>query len=413
MMKTSRLNPTRFFALTLAFIMFFANIAFVSSLMANESGVDNVTIEKVLRMPIGTNTPAAIFKFEFEKIELDNDDSPAALAEMPDLNVGNMTVGFTTTDTGPLNTESNIISITKETSSIFAGVTFDRAGVYIYEITETKNTNPTIDSNKPDEVLTYSDAVYIIRIYVANNSTFTDTVIHTVNIFSRTLDEDGQVVERKVEQMTFVNDYVKTNTIIEPPIDQSKSTLGISKTVTGDLANTNLYFNFDIVINVHTLVALPHPAYYRAYVVENGAVVSNIANNAASELIGSDTIGPFIRISTSNVTRVNLKHGQRLAFVDTPVGTSYTAAEVAAEGYTTTFTVTTNAMQGAVTEGLATGIQFVGELANSADFTNNRTSVVPTGVNINDLPFIGLIALPILALIGFVVIKSRKRNHIS
>jgi len=137
----------------------------------------------------------------------------------------------------------------------------------------------------------------------------------------------------------------------------------------------------------------------------------NPANNAAAGLIGSDAGGSYIRISTSGSTAFSLKHGQRLVFVDTPVGTTYTVTETAATHYTTTVTVVTDNGAGVTIAGLTTNAQRVGETANSAAFTNTRDSVTPTGLNLDNLPFIGLILLATASLITFVVVKIRKGRY--
>jgi len=150
-------------------------------------------------------------------------------------------------------------------------------------------------------------------------------------------------------------------------------------------------------------------------VVEGNAVI-NPADNAAAGLIGTDAGGSYIRISTSGVTNFRLKDGQRLVFVDTPVGTSYTVEETAAIHYIPSLIVTRNGAAGAPIPGtlntaLPSGTQLVGELANGAAFTNTRDFVTPTGLNLNDLPFYGLILLALGSLVTFVVVKVRKRRY--
>ena len=435
MMKMSKLTVSKFFALMLVFMLCFANIALANGpiIAPNEDNPVQVAISKILRLPIGTNTPDAKFEFHIEKISVNDDTSPEALASMPDLNDSNPIVHFTSTDKDTNAPVDNIMSIVKETGNIFDGANFPRAGIYIYEVTEVGFTNSAIDdAANLNESLTYSKALYTLRVYVANNADMTDTFVYAVGTIVTEKDNDDQTVGSKVDatpggdqttyffsQMTFTNDYVKTNGPVDPgkPDPVTESTLNVSKTVTGDLADTGLYFNFDLTLTVPILVENV-PPYYRAYVVEGNAVINDLANNAAPGLIGTDGGGSYIRIATSGITGISLKHGQRLVFVDTPVGTSYTVEEASAADYTPSVTVTTDfddivTIPGVVNTALNTGTRFVGERANSADFTNNRTSVVPTGININDLPFIGLIALPIVALIGFIAIKTRKRNRAS
>lgn len=435
----------RFFALALALVMCFAS---AGTVLANSTALNNngaivapdednpvqTSIRKVLRLPVGTTTPDATFKFDAKKVSVDDDSSTEALGTMPDLNALNdLSVTYTATNTAANDPETNTMSIVLDTGNIFAGVTFPHAGVFVYEISEIEDTNDDIDANAPDEILIYSKAVYTLRVYVANNEDYTETFIHAIAIIVDTPDiagpeDDGDDDDEngennavvKVDQMIFTNDYVKTNGPEDPedPDPVNHSTLSVSKTVTGDLGNRELYFDYTMTLTPPILLR-DVPLYYRAYVVEGGEVIDP-EDNAAEALIGTDEDGDsFIRISTSGTTAFKLKHGQRLVFVDTPVGTMYTVTEAAATGYRPSIIVTTDGSPGAVIGGtqvnveLSTGVlpQRVGESTNIAAFTNERTSIVPTGVNINDLPFLGLIALPIGALIGFIGIKSRKRNY--
>jgi len=418
------LKMTRFFAMALALMMSFATITSLSLLTAQAAGGPiiapdeetpiEVSIRKVLRMPIGTDTPAADFNFETEKINLDGDTSQTALDKMPNLNTDNMTVSFTVDDKDTNDLANNTVSVVNTTDNILEGIVFPQAGIYVYEITEEQFTNNKIDTNAPHEILTYSKAVYTLRVYVFNTEDYKDTYISAIAIIVKTPDDFSQDEGDKVAQLTFTNDYLKTNTSINPSED---STLFVSKTVTGDLGNRDLYFNFSMTLAVPALVDTP-PSYFRAYVVDEGAETNPIdpVDNAAASLIDTDSLGSYIKISTGGFTNFKLKHGQRLVFVDTPVGTSYVAEESPSVGYLSSVIVTTNDIEAApITTAsgtlLRTGIQLVGEAINSAAFINERAEVIPTGVNVDDLPFVGMIAFPTVALIGFIVFKSRKKNH--
>ena len=418
-----------FAAMLIVFTMLFSTIVSANPPILNEDGAlvsqdaDNpveVAISKILQLPIGTTTPNATFSFLATPISVEGNTSEEAIATMPEL-TDNMTVSFTVTDVDADELIDNIMSIVMETDNIFAGVNFPHAGIFIYEITEIDSTNPTIDDkDNIHEFLSYSKAKYTLRIYVANktdiNGDIIGTYVYAVGAIITIPDNGDQTVDYKVDptpgggskfeysQMIFTNDYVKTNGTTNPenPDPVTESTLAVSKRVTGDLANIEQYFDFSITLTIPSLV-VDVPQYYRAYVIENNTVVNN---------------GSYIQVRPGVATAFSLKHGQRLVFVDTPVGTSYTVEEVEPIGYTPSVIVITNAeevykAEGKPSETLSTDVRFVGELANSAAFTNNRSNVVPTGINISNLPFVGLIVLAIVALIGFVAIKSRKRGVVA
>ena len=444
------MKKSRILALALAFMMCFSTVAMASQpqppiknehdawVAVDEDNPVQVAISKILRLPIGTTTPNATFIFDAKPISVDeipfDEDEP----NMPFLNVGNMQVTFTEADTEEPDAD-NIISITIETKDILENVIFENAGEYIYEIRERKDTNEGIDDNEPYEFLSYSDGVYTLHVYVANTSDESnrDTYVYAVGVRITEPDNpETQVAGRKVDptpggnqstyyfsQLEFTNDYVKVNAPVDPenPQPVTESTLNISKTVTGDLGSWNQFFKFNLHrLHIPILVETP-PAYYRAYIVDDltntvvvaPAIFENVAEALVEEVEGSH---PFIMVPSAGPMEFSLKHGQRLVFVDTPVGTSYSVTEAAVALYTASVSIRTNNIvvhTEANTESnteLTTGIRFVGELLNTADFTNNRTSVVPTGLNIVNLPFVGLIALPIIALLGFIVVKSRKKR---
>ena len=412
-------RTSKVIALSLALTMCFATVVLASGpITSPEDGVSvQLSIHKQLIMPRETTTPVTTFRFDAERISVDGVATPEARTTMPDLNtLKTLSVNYVATDTGTLDADTNLVTIPKQTEDLFAGVNFPHAGVYIYRITEAPNTNTEIDGNKPHEILNYSQAVFELEVHVANNEAGTARYVRYVVIRDVTPDEEGNppTAERKVGQLLFINDYVKTNTVTEPG---NNSTVDISKTVTGDLGNRDMLFDFSMTLTPPILVT-PTPAFYKAYVVAGTAVLTDITENAAGSPTDSDAMGPYIRISTSGATNFRLKHGQRLVFVDTPVGTEYTVTEAATQGGHISSVIVTMAGETVTTENNTltnverpTGQQFVGEPTNSAAFTNRRDSVVPTGVNMNDLPFLGLIVLPIGALIGFVGIKSRRKNY--
>jgi len=176
-----------FIVLALAAVLCFASIvpAF-AQFTTNEHGAimapDELTITKTLRLPIGTITPTATFNFLAERVTVDG--NPGTTANMPSLN--NLTVSFSPPDVDQNAPDANnIMTITKPTGNIFAGVTFPHAGIFVYEITEIPNTNPSIDD--PDNIhewLNYSGAKYTLTVYVANNAagTFISAVGIVVNI---------------------------------------------------------------------------------------------------------------------------------------------------------------------------------------------------------------------------------------
>ncbi|MCL2365454.1 MAG: hypothetical protein FWC75_00205 [Oscillospiraceae bacterium] len=426
------------------------------ALVGTESNPVEATITKQLRMPVETTTPNVVFNFLATKISVDGETSAEDLARMPEL--ANLIASFSTSDTTPTFTVNNVMSFMKETGNIFDDVTFPHAGIFVYQITEVHPEDAEEDDEDneeatggiPHETMRYSTAVYTLTVYVSNTADGKGTYVSGLGTVVSSTDLDTQAEGSKVDptpggngeeyffsQMIFTNDFVRTNGADDPrnPDPVNESTLSISKEVEGELASREQYFQFDITLNIPFIVTNV-PTYYRAYVVQGGAVIdpSNNVYRAAdsgndedededetagadiSALIGTDAGGTYIKIASNATTTFFLKDGQRLVFVDTPVGTSYDVTESAATHYVPRFSITTDGTKAAEVPGslntaLATTEQFVGERANSADFTNFRDFIAPTGLSLNDLPFIGLIALALGTLIIFILAKTRRRHY--
>jgi len=376
-------------------------------------------ITKMLKVPAGTAIPAATFTFNSRLVSVDDVVGAAGPASL-----ANLSVSFNSSETSA--TSGGVSSVVKETGNIFAGITFPHAGVYVYEITENANTNPSIDSNINHETLTYSGAKYTLTVYVKadGGQTYVWGVGDVATFGDDGLLGSGDKVDptpggedgTSYSKMIFTNIYTHTNGSDDPdnPDPATESSLIVSKTVTGEFGSQTQYFDYTMDLALPSLVATP-PAFYRAYVVEGATVVTS-EDNAAAALLGTDAGGTYIKVALDRSTTFSLKHGQKLVFVDTPVGTTYSVKENGTLGYQAKVTVTTNTIAAAPLSGPSLGApvsannQTVGESVNRADFVNDRSDVTPMGLNLADLPFIGMIIVAVGALVVFVALKLRRRG---
>jgi len=124
----------------------------------------------------------------------------------------------------------------------------------------------------------------------------------------------------------------------------------------------------------------------------------------------------YLEITPGTLAKINLKDGQKLVVVNAAVGSTYTVSEAATDhapsvSVTTKGVDTTPATSSANAHNpLDTGSQHVGEPTNTVTFTNTRDMLTPTGLSMNQLPFVGLILLAVGALVAYVVVKTRKTN---
>jgi len=386
------------------------------------SGVVVLPIHKDLRMPQGTLTPDAEFIFKTTLVKVDGNTDFTGMTNLP--KIDDITISFDK-EAVALAPGSDIKVVRETSKNIFEGITFPHAGEYVFDVYEVHNTNSVIDNPDTLDLMIYSNVAYRIQILVANNLNQNDLTISAVNIVTGTRDENGNVIianeydsAAKATQLIFQNDYVKTNEPENPdnpnPNVETDTTLHISKTVEGGLGNHEQYFNFNMTLTVPSIM-VPAPTQFRAYFVnEDNSIVNDpvdLANNAAGNAISLDNGGHYIWVTVGSTTNFNLKHGQRLVFVDTPVGASYSVTEIEDSNYETTFKITTNGVAGQPVVGLETNTQFVGELQNKAAYTNEHNYTSPMGLAMDNLPFVILILLTIGALVTFTVVKVRKQRN--
>jgi len=397
-----------------------------AAVSANQTSLQ-AAITKILQVPAGTTVPTADFQFTATPLTVDGE--AYASGNMPALSPVALSISYP----GPTGVPSgNTTNYTQESTDLFANVTFPHAGIYVYSIEETKNTyastNPAIT-----ETMTYSNAEYQLTVYVAYNETG-DTYVYALGDKVITADNSDQETGDKLDptlggdgenyttsQMTFTNTYVKTNSSDQPenpnypgtpdPTNPANTTLSVSKNVAGNFASRDFFFNYSMTVNAPTVIYDPSDAsatapVYHAYIMEGNTVVNATPITFTS---GDPTPVTF-----------QLKAGQHLAFVDTPVGTTYTVTEAAAANYIATASVTTAGAKvdvvdpnndGGANEALTTGVQLVGDAANSADYLNTYNIVSPTGVIMNNLPLIGMVVLAAAALAAFIVTKARKHRN--
>ena len=147
--------------------------------------------------------------------------------------------------------------------------------------------------------------------------------------------------------------------------------LDVSKTVTGNLGDKNKYFEFKV-----TLTGEAGKTYRDSYAVTGG---SNTANPSTIK-IGEETT--FL-----------LKHGDTITIANLPYGVTYTVTETAAEGYTTEKT----GDQGTISAADQT-----------AAFTNTKNGNVDTGVVLNNMPYILVLAVLAAGVAVFIIRKRRE-----
>lgn len=316
----------------------------------NQNG--QVSITKEFEMADGLKTPAATFKFTATPTT-----EGAPTATIAD-------VSFTEGQAGTLKGEKYVLE--GKTAISFTG-TWPHAGEYVYTVAETQESMPNV---------TYDTSSYTLRVYVING---------TNGLEIEKITAEG--ANGKTNKILFTNTYAKND-----------ATLTIEKNTEGDYADKTRKFDFEITFTKSPM---------------------------SDQTTFTGTIGAQSVEYTAGQTKTfKLADGEKLVFNNLPVGTTYMVKELAAtDGYTPSVTVIENdtttvdnrtaAQEGDALDTLKEGGKknLVGEADNKVTFTNtHQGGVVPTGILMNNLPFILLVAVAIVAFVSLAVIKRRRTS---
>lgn len=177
--------------------------------------------------------------------------------------------------------------------------------------------------------------------------------------------EDGKL---RIAAVHVESEGAKSDTF---PNTYSAGSLKVTKSVKGNLGDKDKYFKFTV-----TLTGEEGKTYRDSYAVTGG---SNTANPST--------------IKVGEATTFLLKHGDTITIANLPYGVTYTVTETAVDGYTTT----------------STGDQgTISAAEQAAEFTNDKVGSVDTGVVLNNMPYILVLAVLAAGVAVFIIRKRRE-----
>jgi len=431
------------------------------SLVPGEDAKSAIT--KLYKVPYDTENPAAVFTFNFEAVGFDGGDNTSGMPGIPSQSISydvddQIAHVFVEKEEG---VEATTILV-KESDDLLGGTPKVEwnlgAGVYTYILSESQSgiVLPLAEKEGYD----YSKAKYEVEFWVFEydikdndgNVTGTGLYVRYVNakLIAGSYDEyyegkpgDGKVdptpgefwtnkyndIKDGFSQLIFTNKYWMSDGDSENP-DPDKSVLDITKTINGYEANKDLYFEFEVMVTQPSIIPLQkedpnNPGtmisniqVYKAYIVgaDNKIVLDTKGNNGV--ISGTDDDGDYFLLTSGIVKEINLTDGQKLIFVDLHIGSKVAVEEKANSDYTPkyerTFAVpgtykgVANTVWGFPRSGDA-GPHFLPKGNNNeVNYTNTRVGTTPTGLAVDDLPYIILIGLAAASLAGIIVVKLRK-----
>ena len=333
-------------------------------------------ISKTFNTEVGKNET---FSFKAEQVG-DN----TAKVTIPDIN-------FKETETG---------SRTKRAQVSFP-TNWPDAGKYEYTVTET-GAVPAITDTK-HQTMIMSKAKYTMDVYVTNG----DNGLEISNIIvTKKQDDKGTVADVKVDfSNTDKNTFNFTNTYVQEA--------GTGTDPTDPDPTYNKFGSLNVskkIVNANGTTTTPDDefAFTATFAFPTGTDANTLGGIKAAN-------GDTVTSVEGGTYTFKLKANENMKFTGVPVGTTITVKESAAKNYKGSAEITINgtkltpvAETSYNRELTAVNSQKLGQKQNTVDVTNTYNDVPVTGIIMNTLPYVLMIALCGVALIAFVGFKRRR-----
>lgn len=358
-----------------------------------------VAINKTLNIAEGITTPEATFTFTFTpKTGTSSNGAPYETIDSSNGQITDKNVSYSGTDV----LATGQTSIKKDTGDIFREVNYTHAGEYVYTVAEKQNVGwKVIQKNgSPIDFMTYDNRNYEMHVIVKNKTTG-GTYISSVYFKQVSPSVNGKVKPSEsgttYKYDLFTNIYRKNAGKITDPnepnpnkpnvskVDPNAKSLVIKKVVSGATADKSKDFTFKLTFT-------------KASTETSQSITGKIGETSKTFVYGQETT-------------ITLRHDQSLVFDTIPAGTRYKLVETGSQGYTASATYKENGASknqaGTVSTNFTQDSILIGEKPNDNTITNSLPDVTPTGLLIDNLPFILMIGL---GLAGFVVLSKKRRQ---
>ena len=301
-------------------------------------------------------------------------------------------ISFTDTETGTISKRSQITF-----------PTYPEAGKYEYTVTETQTADPIV-ANSEHEKMIMSQAEYTMDVYVTDGATGTEISNIVVN---KVKDDAGQTDTGKVDiGNTDTNKFNFTNTYVQ------EAGTGTKPTDPDPTYNENGSLKVSkAVVNANGTTTTPDAEFEftATFAFPTGTNASTLGGIKAAN-------GDTVTSVEGGTYTFKLKANENMKFTGVPVGTTITVKESAAKNYKGSAEITINGTK--LTPVAATSYnteltavnnnEKLGQKQNTVDVTNTYNDVPVTGIIMNTLPYVLMIALCGVALIAFVGFKRRR-----
>lgn len=337
------------------------------------SNVKEAYISKTFNTVVGKNET---FSFKAEPVA-----GNTAKVTIPD-------ISFSASETG---------STTKTAKVSFP--TWPDAGKYEYTVTESQTADPAITDEEHQKMI-MSQAEYTMDVYVTNG----DSGLEIANIIvNKTKDDKGTSATGKVDisdtdknGFNFTNTYAQeagtgTDPTKPDPTYTEDGSLNVTKKINanGGTLDTKKAFDFT-------------------------ATFTFLKGTDATTLGGvKDADGKIIKINEDGTYKFTLTANGNMKFTGVPVGTQISVVESATPNYKGSAESVFNGQKQTPVEASKYNTAFniantLGQKQNKVVVTNTYDYVPTTGIIMNTLPYVLMIALCGAALMAFVAFKRRR-----
>ena len=342
-------------------------VAFAADGAATLYGLGDAAMTKDLEVADGIDISAVktfTFSFTFDADKSTGYDATADASKMPE--IAAQTINVTAESGG--HAYGN-----KALDAIFPAATaYPHAGVYAYTVKETTAAiNET--ANGVTKTLTVDADEYTVRLYITNG---TDGLVYS----GVTVEKGGEKVDPTIKDSEKTSGFNFENTYKEELVPENGVVFTVEKTITGDYADKTKTFPITVELTI------PSTATAADVALKEGSTAT----------------------LTGTTATANLADGGKIEFAKLPAGTTFVVKEIQDAAYKSKVTGFVEVKDQDYVEG---DVEKAGEgpitaAGKTVTIENNREEVIPTGVIINNLPYILLVVIAGGAL-AFMALKKK------
>lgn len=328
------------------------------------------SVGKTLELNEGS-TVTATFKYTATPVALSTGNgSEKTYTDGPAVTIADITLTDATSTAN--NTGKGVITF----DGAYDASAFPHAGVYAWKITENTGTYSGIGE------MQYDPQVYTLIVTVGNGA-------NGLKFSSIVIAKGAATSVTNPDKVDF-DDIPFTNKYTERTDEQSTPTdLTITKRVTGNQGDKTKAFEFEVTFTAPS-------------VLPSGKSAADVLNAITATANGATITEQGNTTGTARIFKFTAADAKSVTFSNILVGTTYAVSETPVAGYTQGWAAVSNGANVTAQTGV-----LVGEETNTATMTNSHIDITPTGLIMNNAPFIALGAVAVAGVVAYGAAKRK------